>query len=361
MSKNPAADAIARPEGAQTPQRPPLSELLPVDLGLIWRSADAADTELLFTLISAIESADAQPYRTSRVEVAQTFEGDWKNPATDTVIGIDDTGVARAYAWLETRPGDETTQRVFVMGGVHPVARGVGIGRALVSWLTERAQQILGASPKQIPGRIAAYLEDSSPEHWRLYEAAGYAASRFYSNLRRSLADPILHPDLDTGLRIAPWSPSLDEGVRLAHNDAFRDHWGSEPATPESWAQGRAMFAPEWSMVVLDDTRAPVAGAPFVAGYLLSGRYEHDWPIAGYTSGYIETLGVRRKYRGRKIAIALLSAAMTRYKDSGLEYAELDVDGDNPSGAFGLYTSLGFTKVQGSRMYSIELEQVGPV
>ena len=35
--------------------------------------------------------------------------------------------------------------------------------------------------------------------------------------------------------------------------------------------------------------------------------------------------------------------------------AALDVDTQNPSGAHGLYASLGYVKTSGSRMYSIEL------
>jgi mycothiol synthase len=347
------------PESADHATRADVAaELLPSDLGLTWRPLSVADTEPLHELIQSIEAADKQPYRTSLAEVGDIFEGDWKNTATDTIVGIDADGRFRAYACLESRPGDESTQRVFVMGGVHPLVRDVGIGRALVAWMTARAKAILEASPKRIPGRIAAYLEDTSPTHFELYEAAGYAVNRFYSNLRRDLRDPIPPVSIDPELRLVPWSAEIDDLVRLAHNDAFRDHWGSEPATPESWAQGHSMFAPEWSFVVLDDNRM-ADGVPYVAGYLISGRYERDWPIAGYSSGYIETLGVRREYRGRKLAISLLSAAMEVYRASGIEYAELDVDTDNPSGTFGLYSSLGFTKVQGSRMYSIEIEQVG--
>jgi mycothiol synthase len=341
--------------GGPTAARRASVAMLPGDLGLTWRPLSTADVDALYELIVTMEVADEQPYRTSHAEVEEIFEGDWKDIPADTVAGFDADGVLRAYACLEARPGDETTQRVFVMGGVHPLSRGAGIGRALVAWMTRRAKDILEASDKDVPGRIAAYLEDTSPSHWHLYEAAGYQANRFYSNLRRDLREPVRHPELDGGLRIVPWSEELDDAVRLAHNDAFRDHWGSEPATPESWAQGRSMFAPGWSFVALDDS----AGTPDVAAYLLSGRYEQDWPVAGYSSGYIETLGVRRQYRGRKLAVALLGAAMEAYKASGMEYAELDVDTDNPSGAFGLYSTLGFTKAQGSRMYSIEIERVG--
>lgn len=332
---------------------------LPGDLGLTWRPLTGQDTDALFALIAAIEAFDAPPYRTSRGEVAQMLDGDWKDLAANTVVGVEATGELRAYATVEVRPGDVSTIRAFVAGGVHPQARGVGIGTALVGWMTNRARTRLAAHPDRSPGRIAAYLDDGAPEHWRLYEAAGYTAQRFYTTLRRDLRADIHEVTLEPGLRLLPWSEDVDDATRLAHNDAFRDHWGSEPATVQTWLQGRVTFAPGWSFVVVDDDRSG-DGVPFVAGYLLSGRYEQDWPVAGYSSGYIEMLGVRREHRGRKIAIALLAAAMTAYRADGVEYAELDVDTDNPSGAFGLYSTLGFTKVQGSRMYSIELEQVGP-
>lgn len=332
---------------------------LPGDLDLTWRPLSPQDGDPLFDLIAAIETFDEQPYRTSRGEVAELLEGDWKDLAADTVAAVDATGEMRAYATVEIRPGDVSTVRAFVGGGVHPAARGVGIGTALVAWMTARARARLATRTEAGPGRIAAYLEDSAPDHWRLYEAAGYVAQRFYTTLRRDLRADVHEATLEPGLRLLPWSEDIDEATRLAHNDAFRDHWGSEPATPESWVQGRSTFAPGWSFVVVDDARS-TAAEPFVAGYLLSGRYEQDWPVAGYSSGYVEILGVRREHRGRKIAIALLAAAMTAYRADGIEYAELDVDTDNPSGAYGLYSTLGFTKVQGSRMYSIELEQVGP-
>ncbi|MEK8228811.1 GNAT family N-acetyltransferase [Oerskovia sp. M15] len=193
------------------------------------------------------------------------------------------------------------------------------------------------ASGKELPARIAAYVHDDDELECRLFEAAGFTPNRYYSTLRRDLTLPVPEVALGAGLRVVPWSPELDEATRLAHNDAFRDHWGSEPATPESWVHGRSMFAPEWSVLIVDD--GPPGGSagagPLVVGYLMSGRYEQDWPVAGYSSGYTETLGVRRDYRGRKIAVALLSAGMAAYKAGGVEFAELDVDTENPPGLRG--------------------------
>ena len=266
-----------------------------------------------------------------------------------------------------------TTVRTFLHGGVHPTHRGRGIGRELLAWEIARGRQLLAASGKEIPARITLYAEDTDPaSKIRLYERFGFEARRFYSDLRRDLARPVPDVALDGSLRVVPWSAELDEPARLAHNDAFRDHWGSEPRSPESWTHGRSEFAPQWSFLVVDDapdadalladphtdaeTAAALrAGEPLVVGYELAGRFDEDFPVRGYSFGYTELLGVRRAYRGRRVAVAALAAGMRAFAADGMQYAALDVDTENPSGAHGLYASLGYEKVSGSRMYSIEL------
>lgn len=331
---------------AAAPTAPPLPS---PDLGLLWRPATPADAPELYTLVAAIEEADAAPFRVSAEEVVEMFDGDWKDHARDTLLGLDPDGTLRAWAQTTMFPGDERVVRVFLAGGVHPERRGRGIGSALVAWLEGRGRQQLAESGKDVPGRLAAYLEDDMTVAHALYVAAGFRPARYYSEMRRPLGADVPELSVPAGLRVVPWSADLDEQVRLAHNEAFADHWGSEPRTPDAWAQGRSMFAPTWSFVALDDATGEVAG------YLLSGRFEQDWPVAGFTSGYTDLLGVRRAWRGRGLAVALLVAAMRAYAADGMQYAVLGVDTENPSGAHGLYASLGYEVMHGSTMLSIEL------
>lgn len=341
---------------------PPLSQRvpevslpeLPRDLGLAWRPLTREDARQLADLIAIIEETDASPFRTSYEETVELFEGDWKNFETDTIVAVNAKGEFLAYGLLHIYPGDDTLTRVFLDGGVHPTARDVGIGQSLVDWLTARGQQMLREADTRLPARIAAYVQDNAPHNWTLFEKAGYEARRFYKTLRRDLSKPIEPISIGSHLKVVGYDLALDEAVRLAHNDAFRDHWGSQPRTPEAWVQGRSMFKPEWSFIVLDETAQTVEGHPMVAGYIHVGKYEHDWEVAGYSSGYIELLGVRRDYRGQKIALALITEVMRILHENGIEYAELDVDSENPSGAFGIYTNLGFEVTTGSRMFSLE-------
>jgi mycothiol synthase len=341
--------------------------------GVTWRPATADDATALLTLKNEIAEADAEPYRETIAEVQDLFTAGWRTFETDSLVGVDTDGTLRAWALVDTAPGDVRTVRTFLQGGVHPTHRGRGIGRELLAWEIARGRQLLAASGKEIPARITLYAEDTDPEtKIRLYERSGFVARRFYSDLRRDLAQPVPDVALDGSLRVVPWSAELDEPARLAHNDAFRDHWGSEPRSRESWAHGRSEFAPQWSFLVVDDapdadvlladphtdpeTAAALrAGEPLVVGYELAGRYDEDFPVRGYSFGYTELLGVRRAYRGRRVAVAALAAGMRAFAADGMQYASLDVDTENPSGAHGLYASLGYAKVSGSRMYSIDL------
>ncbi|WP_369373860.1 GNAT family N-acetyltransferase [Promicromonospora sp. Populi] len=358
----------------------PAALTIPTAGRLTWRAATREDVPVWLALRNHIMRVDAEPYVETLEEIDELFDGAWRDMAADSLLGFStepaDDGALVAWAQVDSTPGDTTAVRAFTWGGVHPDRRGEGIGRELLAWSIGRARQLLAASGKEVPARIVTYAEDAAPaSRHRLYEHAGFGVRRYYSDLARRVlgpdAEPIPSVELTGSLRLAPWSEDLDEAVRLAHNDAFRDHWNSQPRTREQHAE-RAGFAPHLSCVVLDDapdvaallaspdtdpeTAAALrAGEPLVAAYAMVDLFPSDFEVRGYSFAITDILGSRRAYRGRKAALAALTANMRTFADAGLQYAVLDVDTANPSGAYGLYASLGYTKTTGSRMYSIEL------
>ncbi|PUB23424.1 ribosomal protein S18 acetylase RimI-like enzyme [Promicromonospora sp. AC04] len=358
----------------------PATLTIPTAGGLTWRAATREDVPAWLVLRNHIARVDAEPYVETFEEIDELFDGAWRDMAADSLLGFStepaEDGALVAWAQVECPPGDVTEVRAFTWGGVRPDHRDRGIGRELLAWEIGRARQKLAASGKDVPARIAVYAEDASPaSRHRLYERAGFQVRRYYSDLARRVSGPDAEPvpsvELTGSLRLAPWSEDLDEATRLAHNDAFRDHWNSQPRTREQYAE-RTGFAPQWSYVVVDDapdvaallaspetdaeTAAALrAGEPLVVGYAMADLYPEDFAVRGYSFGYTDILGSRRAYRGRKAALAALTANMRAFAADGMEYAVLDVDTANPSGAHGLYASLGYVKTSGSRMLSIEL------
>lgn len=331
---------------------PAVLELPPVHLELRWRPLTAADGSALFTLIRAIETVEKTPRRHSKFEVDELLAGEWKDLEADSLGGFDDTGSLRAYALVEIRPGDTTTVRAFLRGGVHPVWRGRGLGPALLSWMEGRGRQKLAASGKELPARLAVYVDEAARDQRQLYAAAGFSPVRWYTEMRRDLRAPLPSLDVPEGIEVLRWSPELGERVRQAHNRAFADHWGSEPHTAQTWAEKTSHAAAEWSFVAVDSSSS---GEAEVVAYVISSRHEHDWPVLGYTSGFTEYLGVPPRWRGRRLGVAMLARAMRAYREDGMQYACLSVDTDNPSGAHGLYRRLGYETTHGEVLYSVEL------
>jgi ribosomal protein S18 acetylase RimI-like enzyme len=349
-------------------------DVIPVpgpDFGLDWRPLAPRDSAALARLVATTESLDDPPFRTMAAEVTEWLSGSWKDLTRDTLGGFDPRGALCAFAFAEVPPGDVTMIRAGVHGGVLPAYRGRGIGAALVRWMQARGRQLLAEHDTTVPARVGTFLEGSAGAEHDLYAAAGFAPRRWFRTMRRDLAEPSPEVRLALGLRLVPWSPALDDAIRLAHNEAFVDHWGSQPQTSEQWTGNRSTFVPRWSFAILDDTpgdRATLDGAvrggatpddapqrPAVAAYLLSERYEDDWPVVGYSFGYVHQLGVRRPWRRQGLAVALLAAAMDAFRSEGLDHAVLDVDTENPTGANGLYARVGFTPDHGSVLYTIEI------
>ncbi|GAA4433181.1 GNAT family N-acetyltransferase [Georgenia halophila] len=342
--------ASSRATLAERAQAP--AELPELPDPLAWRSLVPADVDALTALIGHIEATDNPPYRTTTDEVRDYFD-----PGQDYagIGGFDGEGKLRAFGFVRLRHGEAQVRRVFLSGGIEASLRDRGVGRAILDWQLARARQILASSEyaqeSDVTALIVVDVDDDTGALAHLLASRGFAPRRYYSQLRRDLTVPIPELTVDRPLYVEPWTPSIDDAVRRAHNTAFNDVWGSEPLTPQEWQRERSHNVPSWSFVALDRS----SDRAQVAGYLMSGRYEHDWPALGWTEGYTEILGVLPAWRGRHVAGALLTHAMRAYAADGMQYAGLDVDADNPTGAIGVFGRLDYEQVRSSAVYMLEI------
>lgn len=322
---------------------------LPQDAGLVWRALGPDDAREFHALAILLETADDMLFRSSFEESTErlTAPGEQGN----IIGGFDPEGALQAFAAVRQAPDDEGSVRVFLDGDVSPEYRRRGLGTVLLDWQVARARQLLARSDRLVPGRIVANAEENLPDSVHMLVTRGFRPQRWYFDLRRDLSLEIPTLELDRSLEIVPWNEELDEQCRLAHNDAFELHWGSEPASAETWAQNQDFLTPEWSFLALDKS----SDRAKVVGYLLSSRYEQDWACLGWTEGYIEMLGVRQQWRNRGIATALVARALEVYQTDGIEYAAVGVDAAAPSKTYGLFSNLDFEAIRSATMFVIEL------
>jgi mycothiol synthase len=305
-----------------------------------WRAASADDVDAILATQKRIDAADHPTWVTPREEIAEDFESAHIDPSSDTLLALAEDGTVLAWGVTSLGPGQDTRVQSYAMGGVHPEWRGRGIGRELFAWQIARSQQQLASSDRTLPGWTLAYQEEANAGAIALMARFGLRLERYFTSMERIVADDIPDIVLPEGIRVVPFTTDLAEATRLARNDAFRDHWGSQPTVPERWAQfvGSESFRADLSWVAVEDD----GGNDRVVAFALSTVNEEDWEVQGFSSGYVALIGVTRDRRGRRLAPASIAALLRSYRDAGLEKAILDVDTASPTGANTLYADMGF-------------------
>ncbi|QYN32804.1 GNAT family N-acetyltransferase [Pseudonocardia sp. DSM 110487] len=295
----------------------------------------ATDAARWAALLEAVEDVDRRDENFDAEDCAEELADPDLDLERDTLLVLDGDDRAVAYMVARLRVGPPLGLRLVVDAAVHPRHRRRGIGTALTAAAHRRADE-LGAA-------VVTRLAESGADAIALAERAGMRPVRWWSELVRDLTVPVKPISPPAGITIAvlgrPYDAARwDEPLRLAHNSAFADHWGSAAIGPTGWAHqrtGARAFRPESSVVAL-------TGDGFIAGYILS----YEFPAATARSGtrdlYVGTVGTLPAHRGRGIAGALLASVLQGAADQGYATASLTVDAENPTGALGVYDRAGF-------------------
>ena len=345
MNENTALPLSARvdaPLVAPVPQHPDVA---------LWRAATLDDIGAIMALTAAADAVDHPSWITPLDDVESVLEASHIDLTTDTLLGFSADGTVIAHGRSTRAPAADTRVQAYVMGTVHPEWRGRGIGRQLMAWGVARAQQLLAASDSLLLGWVIMYAEESNTAAVRLGERAGLTIERYFTTMERSLSESIPDIAIPDDVRIIQFTPELAEATRLARNDAFRDHWGSQPSVPEMWQKFVTgdIFRPDLSWVAVED--APGAADATddglrVVAFALASVNRDDWALQGFSSSYIDLIGVARHRRGQRLAPALIAAHLRSAVSEGLDKALLDVDTASSTGANTLYEGMGFVATE---------------
>jgi ribosomal protein S18 acetylase RimI-like enzyme len=231
-----------------------------------------------------------------------------------------------------------------------PAWRGKGIGRAMSGYFQNRLGEIASEHPPEAPKFYQVWVSDTEKWQEKLYTEDGFEAVRFALSMTRlcsELIDPLPLPE---GIEVRP---SIEEHFRKvwdAMAEAFRDHWGYVEPTEENYKewQEEPTFQPDLWKVAWDGEE--------VVGMVLNFIHHDENEEYKRKRGYTEGISVRRSWRKRSVARALLTQSIKMFQEMGMEDTALSVDTQNPNGAKRLYESVGYKEIKRQTTYRKALE-----
>jgi mycothiol synthase len=279
------------------------------------------------------------------------YRNSWNDPAHDLAADTriaqraDGTIVGCAELWNNT-----PYVGCWIWACVHPALRGQGIGTALMDWAEERARVALDRAPAGTRIVLKASTNSGDQLAIELLRERGYSAVHTRLSMARDLSSGLPEPVWPAGIRLLAMQPDNELALYRAKNEAFRDHWGHVEAPEQAgfaaWQQrliNDPSYDPSLWFLALDGNE--------IAGFSLCQLRASEDPRMSWVS----SLGVRRPWRRRGVAKALLYHSFGELSRRGQGGIGLDVDANSLTGATRLYEQAGMRAIRATIFFEKEL------
>ncbi len=270
-----------------------------------------ADFEAVVALLREEEEHTLQ--RPSRIGPSDLREWTSRTNLAESSWLFEEDGELRAVGWVDI--ADDLGVGIGVVG---PRCKGIGLGIQLLE-RSEANARARGAA------RMHQFAFGADTAAAALLTSHGYRDVRHFFEMAIEQTEP--PPPVDLPVETVR---AEDLGAfHAALDEAFQDHWEHHPTPFAEW-WGRHDSNPNldlsvWFMIRDGDEIAAVT------------RNEGN----RNGGGYIGAIGVRRSWRGKGYAKALLLHSFREFYARGMARVTLDVDAENPTGATHLYERVG--------------------
>ena len=313
--------------------------------GLQFRPFDPdGDYDGLVALILEANLADGIDW----IPTAQNLRADHEHggefdPRRDVLVAfIDKTMVGASTTSVRTR---DQGPHHDVEGWVRPSFRRRGLGRALLHWAEARAREVALVDGRAGERSLSSWPDETQAGAVALYESEGYSVVRYGFMMVRDLTEPISDRPMPDGLDVRPVVDADHRRIWDADVEAFRDHWNAGERTEadfEGWFASPELDTSLWRVAWDGDE---------VAGSVMNFIYPAENEALELRRGWLDHVSVRRSWRRRGLASALIAESLRALRDAGMTEAALGVDAENPTGALHVYENLGFRRTRTGVQY----------
>jgi mycothiol synthase len=305
----------------------------------------ASDTESIVELCNAAAIADRGVADVDERMVREAHHLPSFDAERDSLLILDANGLAAAVT--EFFDGDEVHVAPFLFLRVRPDLGTTEVPAAALAWAAERAPANAHLAPEGARVSVHTDLSAVNRPMVEALERAGWHHERTNWTMEIDLkaAEPLPEPAWPPGITVR--SADLERDARAIHQtemDSFSDHYGYVPQPFEQWWHFRTRFFkadPELWILAMDGDQ--------IAGMALCSSERPGQADLGW----ISTLGVRRPWRRRGLALAILHHAFRLLAARGKARAGLGVDSESLTGATHLYEKAGMRVVRENLEYEL--------
>lgn len=318
--------------------------------GLTARAPGADDVPELAALATAVKQSVTGSGAVGAAEVAMEVTGLGSWTRRQLLVHADGDDAPLAWVRVHDRAAGRTNVNLTVAPGL---TDGDAVAAGLLGWASEVAVEV--ATLRGLGGtQLDVSVHAVDTDYQRRLTAAGFEQTRTWLQMSR----PVTPADVDLpGPRegvVVRRVATHDDGMPVAEDlqtvhrmleESFADHFNSyRESFPEFLTRQREVTGHRWdhwwiAEITVDD--APAGSGGWVpGGAVVSSVLSPD--ADGVAGSYIDYIGVHRLSRGRGVAKALLHTVIRDALDRDRNRVALEVDADSPTGADGLYSSMGW-------------------
>ena len=270
---------------------------------------------------------------------------------------------ATLIAWLSVH--DRAAGRSMVEVTIDPEVPepdAAGVANALFGCAERLARDIAGV--RDLHSTLldsGAYETDARQQRW--LSDYGYTKARTWLQMTRPVTaqDATDVPPPREGVTVRLVRQHADglpvaEDLQAVHRvleESFQDHFSSyRESFPEFIMRLREDPGHRWDHWWL--ATVEVDGEQLPAGAVVTTVLPED--ADGFEGTYVDYIGVHRRARGRGVAKSLLNTVISESAKRGRNRVGLEVDADSPTGADGLYTSMGWVTGYRTQSWHLHLD-----
>ena len=330
-----------------TPDVEPIPVPLPPGLPPGWGARVPALSDL--DVLVALRGADRLAHTGSSSVDREAIESEIAGPASWTrrqLVALDPEGQPRAWMVVHDRAAGRTMVMLYLDRTVEVAD---AVAASLYAWAEQQAQELCALREVTETRLDASPFADDSVQQMWLAEA-GYTKRRTWPQMTRpvepeeatSLPEPREGVTIrrvashDNGLPVASDLHLVHEMLESSFEDHFNSYRESFPEFVQRLREDPGHRWDHWWLAFVDGED----GQPLAAGALVSTVLPEN--EASHEGSYVEYIGVHRHARGRGVAKALLHTVIADAAQRGRDRVGLEVDADSPTGADGLYDSMGW-------------------